>query len=190
MWGGDYLVPASTTDTRVSQNSSLPPKDQPIPWSGEGAGNQRASTSVEELSHLRNLQLARHITCRNEKHKTARTGMTENSFPRRRAPGLIGHHQLQASGLELRFLWAQVHWCFLSRNLFVFMYSHILHFNAAYWPFRYFIFLFWSQGVFVDFLFYYYFVVGRTSEIKWLEKCVRFRWLLNTTSLLLPKTAA
>lgn len=47
------------------------------------------------------------------------------------------------------------------------------------------IFLSWSQAVFVDFVFYYYFVVGRTSEMKLLEKCMRFWWLLNTTSQLL-----
>lgn len=72
---------------------------------------------------------------------------------------------------------------FSVQNLFVFMCSQMLHFNAAYWLFHYFIFLSWSEGVFVDFMFYYYLVLGRTSEIKWLEKCVRFWWLLNTTSL-------
>lgn len=50
-------------------------------------------------------------------------------------------------------------------------------------------FLFWSEGVFVHFMFYYYLFIGRTSEIKRLEKCVRFWWLLNATSLLLPKMA-
>lgn len=40
----------------------------------------------------------------NEKHKTAHTGITENCLPTRHARGLIGHSQLQASGLELTFL--------------------------------------------------------------------------------------
>lgn len=143
---GRRLSCAGTTDTRVLQNSSRPPKDQPIPWAGEGEGNQRASTSVEELSHLRNLQLAQHITCVGMRNtKPLGRVWLRTPFPMRRAPSLIRHHQLQASGLELTFLWAQIHSCFLSRNLSGFMCAQILHFNVAYWPFRYFVFLFWSE---------------------------------------------
>lgn len=71
---------------------------------GEGEGNQTASTGVEELSHLCNLTLVQHITCAGVRHKTARTAITEKCPAKRHVPGLVGHSQLQAPGLELRFL--------------------------------------------------------------------------------------
>lgn len=145
-------------------------------------GNQRAPTSVEELSHLRNLQLAQHITCVGMRNRKPLGPVWLNSLPCTQfnwtpsTAGIWTGAQISVSSDPLM----------PSVQKLVFICSQILHFNAA---FRYFIFLFWSEGVFVDFVFYYYLVVERTSEIKWLEECVRFWWLLNATSLLLPKMA-
>lgn len=174
------LSHAGTTDTQVLQKSSLPPQDQPIPWTGEGEGNQRASTSVEELSHARNLQQAQHITCVGRRNTELlgpvwlRAPLCPQFNWTPSTAGICTGAQISVSSHPLMFS---------VQNLFVFMCSQILHFIAAYWLFHYFIFLSWSEGVFVDFMFYYYLVAGRTSEIKQLEKCVRFWWLLNTTSL-------
>lgn len=49
----------------------------------------------------------------------------------------------------------------------------ILHFNATYWPFHYFIFLPWVQAELVGSISYYNFVVGRSSEIRLLGKYMK-----------------
>lgn len=179
--GGRRLSHSGATDSRVSQNSSLPPKDQPIPELVTGRGTKKLPPVWKSSAILETFSW--HSTSRVQEWETQNRSDRYDweLLLQQTCPQLIGHHELQASALELGFLRAQIHWCFLSRNLFGFISTQILHFNVASWPFHYFIFVFWSEGVFVDFMFYYY-LVGRTSEIKRLEKCVRFWWLLNTTS--------